>query len=187
MAYKSTDFDKHPVNPISLVSAKGDSFVPGLTGASNFGATDQCVAFGTEKCTDIHYFGGSLPWEAGILDFTGMAAADSWQIKPSLATIQKVIEEIGDPSKVVLSIYFRQPYVLDAESGLRDAGAILANFGVSDTALFDVLSGEVSPQGRMPFALPATVAAVQEQFSDRPGYEETTDGALFPYGHGLSY
>lgn len=187
MAYKSTDFENHPVNPISLVNAKGDSFVPGLTGASNFGASDQCVALGTENCTDIHYFGGSLPWEAGILDFTGMAAADSWEVKPSLATIQKVIEEIGDPKKVVLSVYFRQPYVLDEDSGLRDAGAILANFGVSDTALFDVLSGEVSPQGRMPFALPASVAAVQEQFSDRPGYAETADGALFPFGYGLSY
>lgn len=187
MAYKSTDLANHPVNPISLVSAKEPGFMPGLTGASKFGATDQCVAFGTEKCTDIHYFGGSLPWEAGILDFTGMATAESWQISPSLATIQKVIEEIGDPKKVVLSVYFRQPYVLDEASGLRDTGAILANFGVSDEALFDVLSGDFSPQGRMPFALPATVEAVQEQFSDRPGYKETTDGALFAYGHGLSY
>jgi beta-glucosidase len=187
MAYKSTDVANHPVNPISLVSAGGEAFMPGLTGASNFGATDQCVAFGAEKCTDIHYFGGSLPWEAGILDFTGMSQADSWQITPPLAAIQQVIEEIGDPGKVVLSIYFRQPYVLDEDSGLRDAGAILANFGVSDAALFDVLSGEFNPQGRMPFALPATVKAVQEQFSDRPGYAETADGALFEYGHGLRY
>ena len=31
-----------------------------------------------------------------------------------------------------LAIYFRQPYVLDRESGMREAGAFLAGFGVSD-------------------------------------------------------
>ena len=33
----------------------------------------------------------------------------------------------------MLHVYFRQPFVLDEASGLRDAGAIVAGFGISDT------------------------------------------------------
>lgn len=95
--------------------------------------------------------------------------------------------EVGDATKVVLNVYFRQPFVLDEASGLREAGAIVATFGISDEALIDVLSGEFAPRGRMPFALPGTPAAVIEHASDLPGYHDTADGALYPYGHGLTY
>ncbi|HXD28123.1 MAG TPA: glycoside hydrolase family 3 C-terminal domain-containing protein, partial [Arthrobacter sp.] len=129
----------------------------------------------------------ALPWEAGTLDFTGMAASESWEVSPSLETIQQVMDEVDDPDKVVLHVYFRQPFVMDEASGLRDAGAIVAGFGMGDTALFDILSGKVAPQGRMPFALAGTAEAIDEQFSDLPGYRETTDGALYPFGYGLTY
>lgn len=171
-----------PVNPITLDG------VLGLDGRSPFGATDACVAYGAPTCTDNSLrFGGSLPWESDVLDFTGMSQSASWQVTPSLDTIQQVVSEIGDPAKVVLHVYFRQPFVLDEASGLRDTGAIVAGFGMSDEALLDVLSGRFSPQGRMPFALAGTREAVEQQYSDLPGYEETDDGALFPFGHGLSY
>jgi beta-glucosidase len=39
----------------------------------------------------------------------------------------------------------------------------------------------------MPFALPATRAAGEQQNSDTPGYAETEDGALYEYGFGLTY
>ena len=38
------------------------------------------------------------------------------------ATVQEVVREVGDPGRVVLDVYFRQPFVLDEESGLRGAG-----------------------------------------------------------------
>ncbi|WP_109474550.1 glycoside hydrolase family 3 protein [Ornithinimicrobium cavernae] len=162
--------------------------VLGLDGQSPFGAADACVSYGAESCTDNGLrFGGSFPWESSVLDFTGMEAAESWQVTPSLSTVQQVMAEVGDPSKVVLNIYFRQPFVLDAESGLRDAGAIVADFGTTDTALLDVLSGAFAPQGRMPFALAGTREAIEQQASDLPGYDETDDGALFPFGYGLTY
>ena len=171
-----------PTNPIVLEGVRG------LDGQSRFGVSDACVSYGATSCTDNGLrFGGSLPWESGILDFTGMSQSKSWQVTPSLNTIQQVIDEIGDPSKVVLHVYFRQPFVLDEASGLRNAGAIVAGFGISDTALLDVLSGRFNPQGRMPFALAGTREAIEQQYSDLPGYEETDDGALFPFGHGLSY
>jgi beta-glucosidase len=129
-------------------------------------------------------FGGALPWEVGNLSFTKMAASTSWAISPSLADIQAVMKEVG-PSRTVLCIYFRQPYVLDEESGLKRAGAILAGFGVSDGALMDVITGKFNPQGKLPFALARTLRAVLENAPDAPGYP--ADETLFPFGHGLGY
>ena len=75
------------------------------------------------SCSDNRLnFGGSLPWESSLLDFTGMASSQSWQVTPSLDVIKQATAEVGDPSKVVLHVYFRQPFVLDEASGLRDAG-----------------------------------------------------------------
>ncbi|SIO84657.1 glycoside hydrolase family 3 N-terminal domain-containing protein [Nocardiopsis sp. JB363] len=162
--------------------------IEGLDGESPYGAADACVTSGAEECTDDGLgFGGSYPWESSVLDFTGMSESDSWEVEPSLETVQEVMAEVDDPSKVILHVYFRQPYVLDQESGLRDAGAIVAGFGVGDTALMDVLSGDHAPQGRMPFALAGTPEAITQQDSDAPGYAETDDGALYEYGFGLTY
>ena len=139
------------------------------------------------SCTDNRLnFGGSFPWESSIIDFTGMKDADSWEVTPSLDKVNAVMAEVG-AENTVLDIYFRQPFVLDEASGLRDAGAILANFGNSTAALMDVVSGEFNPQGRMPFALAGTREAILQQNSDTPGYDETDDGALYPFGFGLSY
>lgn len=103
------------------------------------------------SCSDTGLiFGGALPWEANDLTFTGMAKARSRVMTPSLADIQAIKKEVGDPKKVVLNIYFRAPYVLDDASGLKNAGAIVAGFGVSDTALLEVLSGKFTPQGKLP-------------------------------------
>ncbi|WP_216698786.1 glycoside hydrolase family 3 protein [Arthrobacter sp. H41] len=185
-SYKSNDpatgLNPDYINPVTLEG------VAGLDGTSPYGAADACVTSGAPACTDDGLrFGGSLPWESSVLDFSGMAESQSWKITPSLETIKDVMAEVDDPSKVVLHVYFRQPYVLDEASGLRGAGAIVAGFGMSDTALFDILSGKVSPQGKMPFALAGTSLAIREQFSDLPGYEETTDGALYPFGFGLTF
>ena len=185
-SYKSND-PASGMNPehISPITMEG---IAGLDGKSPYGAADACVTQGATSCTDDGLrFGGSLPWESSILDFTSMAESESWKVTPSLDTIKQVMSEVEDPSKVVLHVYFRQPFVMDEASGLRDAGAIVAGFGMSDTALMDILSGKVAPQGRMPFALAGTADAIREQFSDLPGYKETTDGELYPFGFGLGY
>jgi beta-glucosidase len=129
-------------------------------------------------------FGGSFPWEASLLSFTTMAESKSWRVSPSLADIQAVMSELG-ARKVVLAIYFRQPYVLDEQSGLRGAGAILAGFGVSDAALMDVITGRFKPQGKLPFALASRLQAVIDNDPDAPGYPATD--TLYPFGFGLTY
>jgi beta-glucosidase len=75
--------------------------------------------------------------------------------------------------------------VLDKESGILDAGAILATFGVSDEAVMDILTGKFKPSGKLPFALANNLNAVIAQDPDMPGYPEMD--TLFPFGFGLTY
>jgi beta-glucosidase len=162
---------------------------------STWGAQDPCVYAPDEKkpdgqaeCLDNNLiFGGPFPWEVNALALSDIAKAQSWAMTPSLADIQAAVREVGDPKKVAVSIYFRSPFVLDDASGVKAAGALLATFGVSDAAQLDVIAGRHPPRGRLPFALPSTSKALLEQDPDAPGYAETKDGALYPFGFGLSY
>jgi beta-glucosidase len=183
--YRSTD-PASGANPAHLNPRTGKPW----------GADDPCVTHPAvnDACADDGrvgggqarglLYGGALPWEVGNLSFTTMARSTSWQMTPSLDQIKAVMREVG-PARTVLAIYFRQPYVLDEESGLLDAGAIVATFGVSDVALMEVLTGRAKPQGRLPFALARTLQAVLENAPDAPGYPAAD--TLFPFGFGLSY
>jgi beta-glucosidase len=60
-------------------------------------------------------FGGAEPDELDFLAFSDMAKAKSWIVSPSLENIQNIMDKIG-AEKTIISIEFRQPYVL-ANSG----------------------------------------------------------------------
>ncbi len=178
------------------------SFINPRTGQT-WGAEDPCVTHPAQnpQCVDDGYlggpvanglvFGGAFPWEANNLSFSTMATSKSWQLSPSLADIQAVMNEVG-ADRTVLSINFRQPWVIDDASGFRNAGALVASFGVSNEALLDVLTGRVratgaavKPQGKLPFALASNLQAVIDNDPDAPGYPARD--TLYPFGHGLSY
>ena len=61
------------------------------------------------------------------------------------------------------------------------AAALTVTFGVDDAAWLDAVTGRVPPEGRLPFELPRSMAAVRESLPDVPG----TADALFAPGHGL--
>ena len=84
------------------------------------------------------------------------------------------------PTIVVLQ--FDSPYVIPELAS--ESAALLATFGVSDDALFDVLMGKFNPTGRLPFELPSSMDAVREQLEDVP-YD--SKAPLFKFGAGLSY
>lgn len=129
-------------------------------------------------------FGGAQPDELNFLSFSEMAKSNSWKISPTLDDIQTIMETVG-PDKTILSIDFRQPYVLDEPSGVLNAAGILATFGVSDAAVMDIIMGEFKPTGKLPYALAKTSSAVIAQDPDAPGYPEKD--TLFPFGFGLTY
>lgn len=63
------------------------------------------------------------------------------------------------------------------------AAALLADFGAYDTALLDVAFGRATPQGRLPFELPRSMAAVA---ASRENVPNDTEDPVFPAGHGLT-
>jgi beta-glucosidase len=129
-------------------------------------------------------FGGAEPDELDFLAFSDMAKAKSWIVSPSLENIQNIMDKIG-AEKTIISIEFRQPYVLDEDCGLLNAGAIFATFGVTDAALVDIITGKFKPTGKLPFALAKTPEAILKKNPDEPGYQK--EDTLFPFGFGLSY
>ena len=60
------------------------------------------------------------------------------------------------------------------------AGAVLANYGVSDTVLMQTIAGQRQPGGVLPFELPSSMKAVLVQRSDVP--DDSAD-PLFPVGY----
>ena len=82
----------------------------------------------------------------------------------------------------VVTVYLDRPAIL---TPLKErARALVANFGVSDAALLDVLTGRATPEGRLPFELPSSMAAVSAQRSDVP-YDSKTP--LYSFGFGRRY
>jgi len=82
----------------------------------------------------------------------------------------------------VVTVYLDRPAILTPLQG--KARALIANFGVSDAALIDVLTGRARAQGKLPFELPSSMEAVAAQRSDLP---HDSARPLYPFGFGLRY
>ncbi len=94
----------------------------------------------------------------------------------------KLLRELGAKLPVVLAIYLDRPAILTNVIG--HTAAILANFGATDAALFDALSGKVKPEGKLPFELPRSMESVRKQ---RPDLPHDSGDPLFPIFAGLRY
>jgi len=82
----------------------------------------------------------------------------------------------------IVTVYLDRPAILTPLKA--KARALIANFGVSDAALIDVLTGRSPPEGKLPFELPSSMEAVQAQRSDVP---HDSARPLYPFGFGRSY
>jgi beta-glucosidase len=92
----------------------------------------------------------------------------------------------GKPVIVVLTM--AKP-VVPAEFE-KDANAIVANFGVQNQAILDILSGVAEPSGLLPFQMPANMKTVELQDEDIPHdmvcYKDA-DGHTYDFGFGLNW
>ncbi len=82
----------------------------------------------------------------------------------------------------VVALHLDNPLVVPELAS--EAGALLATFGVSDEALFDMLTGKHPPTGKLPFEMPSSMDAVRSQLEDVP---HDSKAPLFPIGSGLVY
>ncbi|NND16625.1 MAG: glycoside hydrolase family 3 protein [Eudoraea sp.] len=66
----------------------------------------------------------------------------------------------------------------------KASGALFGEFGTSDEVLVEVLFGKMNPEGKLPFELPSSKEAVENQKEDVP-YD--SKDPLYPFGYGLVY
>ena len=107
-------------------------------------------------------------FHAGDLDFKG----------PDLAHIMEVCGKVS----TIVDIYLDRPAVIPEITA--QSIALIADFGAADSAVLDVIFGQFSPTGRLPFELPSSMEAVRAQKEDLPCDSENP---LFPLGFGLTY
>jgi beta-glucosidase len=107
-------------------------------------------------------------FHAGDLDFKS----------PEKERILALLESIP----TIVDIHLDRPAVIPEIA--RKCAALLADFGASDAAVFDVIFGRFQPSGKLPFELPSSMEAVRKQKEDLP---QDSENPVFPFGHGLTY
>jgi beta-glucosidase len=92
------------------------------------------------------------------------------------------IKRITTAVPTIVTVYLDRPAIL---TELKDrVSALIGNFGVSDAALLDVLTGVAQPEGKLPFELPSSMQEVEAQSSSIP---HDTAHPLYRIGFGRRY
>jgi len=92
------------------------------------------------------------------------------------------IKRIAAAMPTIVTVYLDRPAIL---TELKDrVSALIGNFGVSDAALLDVLTGVGQPEGKLPFELPSSTQEVEAQSSSIP---HDTAHPLYRIGFGRRY
>ncbi|MBR9794286.1 MAG: glycoside hydrolase family 3 protein [Gammaproteobacteria bacterium] len=156
-------------------------FAPGMSAEaiSNTGAVlvdtpeeaDLAIIRTTTPSEKLHplYFFGAMQNE-GRLNFVESDEA------------MKALLSLPEQLPVVLAVFLERPAILTEIAPLSDA--IVANFGASDSALLAALSGDITPQGSLPYALPSSMSAVEAQ---SPALPNDSANPLYPAGFSLPY
>ncbi len=110
----------------------------------------------------------ALGFHHGDLDFKG---EEKSRILDVLNTVPTIVD-----------IYLDRPAVIPEIT--RSAAAVIADYGASDKSVCEVLFGNTAPQGKLPFELPSSMRAVENQKTDVP-YD--SENPLFEFGFGLDY
>lgn len=97
------------------------------------------------------------------------------------AEVRGHVAEVAAQVPTVVDVFLDRPAILGPI--VESAHAVVGNWGASAAALLDVLSGTVPAQGRLPFDIPSSMAAVE---ASRPDVPFDTADPLFRFGHGLS-
>ncbi len=124
------------------------------------------VATPFERLHPNHFFGSRQ--HEGRLDFR----ADD----PGVQALARAAHHVP----TILAVEMDRPAILTEVA--RSSKALLVNFGTSDAALFDVISGRAPACGRLPFALPSSMEVVQQQQPDLPDDDRSP---LYQRGDGL--
>lgn len=151
----------HGVDPQAALAA-------GFTPVDNAGQADLALIRLAAPYQTLHpgYFFGRMQHE-GDLDFKEGDAG--------LALLRQVAGKVP----VIVAVYLDRPAIL---TNIKPhASVLIGEFGASDAALFDALTGKTEPKGRLPFALPSDMDSVRAQ---SPSLPLDIANPLYPAGAG---
>lgn len=141
----------------------------GLTVVETLDAADVAlirVATPFEVLHPYHFFGSRQ--REGRLDFRAEDEAT------------KVVAAASARVPTIVAVDLDRPAVLTA---LKDkATALYGLFGASDAVLVDLITGKAKSQGRLPFELPSSAKAVEDQ---HPGRPDDSSSPLYKRGDGI--
>jgi len=103
-------------------------------------------------------------------------------LAPGQPDFDAVVSLAANGLPVIATVNLERPAVLTAL--LPHVKGLFADFGITDSALLDVILGEAKPEGRLPFELPSSMAAVEAQ---KPDLSHDSENPLFPIRFGLRY
>jgi beta-glucosidase len=122
--------------------------------------------------------GGFLGGASGNAPISNLLSANNIDVK--------YMNTIAINKPTVVAVNCSRPWVLSELNG-GAAKAWIATFGTTLPALLDVVTGKFNPVGKMPFGLPSSQQAVENNKEDVPSFQEAEGYALIPCGAGLSY
>lgn len=182
--------NNHSVLPLSVNGKKVFLHNVNATVAESYGlevvATPEeaeiaILRVDTPHQNDPHYPFGSVNFgQLGFEDADTVvldAKAGTYSGSEDYKLIRRV-KELNIPT--VISVYLDRPAILS--NILDKTDALLANFGASDRAVLDVITGKSQAQGKLPFELPSSWQAVLDQKEDMP---HDSDDPLFTLGAGI--
>lgn len=177
--------------PLSLAGKKAFVYNLNASVAASYGLTVvstpeeadiALIRVDTPKQTDPHFPFGSVHFgQSGFEDQEAVELDEKEGVYSGSEDYQviKQLAQLGVPT--VISVYLDRPAILT--NIVDKADVLLANFGSSDAALLDVLTGKTHPEGKLPFELPSSWQDVLDQQADVP---HDTANPLFPIHAGLT-
>lgn len=143
----------------------------------------RAAAYGTVVATpaeaDVAVVRLQAPYEERPTIFESLFHSGSLEFP---AEVVEHVREVAAQVPTVVDVFADRPAIL--EPIVEAAAAVTVNWGTSADALLDVLTGRFAPQGRLPFDLPRSMAAVE---ASRPDVPFDTAEPLFRFGDGLGY
>ena len=96
--------------------------------------------------------------------------------------INEKIERYSRVSKLIIISDLNRPAILT--TAYEKSLGLVGTFGVQDLVILETIFGDNNPTGKLPFEIPSSMEAVENQ---NPDVADDTENPLFVYGYGLSY
>jgi len=163
--------------PSALPLAKGlKVYAEGIDPAADLGG--NAVLVSDLANAEVALLRLKTPFEERGPGFQSFFHAGSLEFAPEVvAHVQQVAAQVP----TIVDVYLERPAIM---APIVATGAtVVANYGASPAALFDALTGTVKPEGKLPFDLPRSMAAVAASREDVPF---DTKDPLYQFGHGLT-